>query len=120
MKEYVDNLINSGVYGVVLVLELIFNVEVMVIVLGIFSGKYIFWRYLVEEMSVVFYLVNFIGIWEVECFGMFFGRVFSVMWVGKEENSSGFKYKVGWLFLGKIGRGFSSKDFDFYDDYGFF
>ncbi|EHH14353.1 hypothetical protein EGK_00263, partial [Macaca mulatta] len=118
LKEYADNLTNSGVHGAVLVLEPTFNAEAMATALGIPSGKHILRRHLAEEMSAVFHPANSTGIREAERFGTPPGRASSVTRAGKEENSSGLKYKAGRLPLGKIGRGFSSKDPDFHDDYG--
>ncbi|KAL0603406.1 LOW QUALITY PROTEIN: Kazrin [Plecturocebus cupreus] len=118
LKEYADNLTNSGVHGAVLVLEPTFNAEAMATALGIPSGKHILRRHLAEEMSAVFHPANSTGIREAERFGTPPGRASSATRAGKEENSSGLKYKAGRLPLGKIGRGFSSKDPDFHDDYG--
>lgn len=118
LKEYADNLTNSGVHGAVLVLEPTFNAEAMATALGIPSGKHILRRHLAEEMSTVFHPANSTGIREAERFGTPPGRASSATRAGKEENSGGIKYKAGRLPLGKIGRGFSSKDSDFHDDYG--
>uniref|UniRef100_G1R7P4 Kazrin n=1 Tax=Nomascus leucogenys TaxID=61853 RepID=G1R7P4_NOMLE len=118
LKEYADNLTNSGVHGAVLVLEPTFNAEAMATALGIPSGKHILRRHLAEEMSAIFHPANSTGIREAERFGTPPGRASSVTRAGKEENSSGLKYKAGRLPLGKIGRGFSGKDPDFHDDYG--
>ncbi|XP_019495317.1 PREDICTED: kazrin isoform X6 [Hipposideros armiger] len=117
LKEYADNLINSGVHGAVLVLEPTFNAEAMATALGIPSGKHILRRHLAEEMSAIFHPANSTGIREAERFGTPPGRASSITRVGKDD-SSGVKYKAGRLPLGKIGRGFSSKDPDFHDDYG--
>ncbi|XP_054547586.1 kazrin isoform X2 [Talpa occidentalis] len=118
LKEYADNLTNSGVHGAVLVLEPTFNAEAMATALGIPSGKHILRRHLAEEMSAIFHPANSAGIREAERFGTPPGRASSITRAGKEENSSSIKYKAGRLPLGKIGRGFSSKDPDFHDDYG--
>uniref|UniRef100_A0A8C7B8M3 Kazrin, periplakin interacting protein n=2 Tax=Neovison vison TaxID=452646 RepID=A0A8C7B8M3_NEOVI len=119
LKEYADNLTNSGIHGAVLVLEPTFNAEAMATALGIPSGKHILRRHLAEEMSAVFHPATSSGIREAERFGTPPGRASSITRAGKEENSSGgIKYKAGRLPLGKIGRGFSSKDPDFHDDYG--
>uniref|UniRef100_A0A8C6A8Z1 Kazrin, periplakin interacting protein n=1 Tax=Marmota marmota marmota TaxID=9994 RepID=A0A8C6A8Z1_MARMA len=119
LKEYADNLTNSGVHGAVLVLEPTFNAEAMATALGIPSGKHILRRHLAEEMSAVFHPANSTGIREAERFGTPPGRASSVTRAGKEDSSGGSgKYKTGRLPLGKIGRGFSSKDPDFHDDYG--
>ncbi|XP_041623657.1 kazrin isoform X2 [Vulpes lagopus] len=118
LKEYADNLTNSGIHGAVLVLEPTFNAEAMATALGIPSGKHILRRHLAEEMSAIFHPANSSGIREAERFGTPPGRASSITRAGKEENSSGIKYKAGRLPLGKIGRGFSSKDPDFHDDYG--
>ncbi|XP_049551993.1 kazrin isoform X2 [Orcinus orca] len=118
LKEYADNLTNSGIHGAVLVLEPTFNAEAMATALGIPSGKHILRRHLAEEMSAVFHPANSTGIREAERFGTPPGRASSITRAGKEENSGGIKYKTGRLPLGKIGRGFSSKDPDFHDDYG--
>ncbi|KAB0402252.1 hypothetical protein E2I00_013717, partial [Balaenoptera physalus] len=117
LKEYADNLTNSGVHGAVLVLEPTFNAEAMATALGIPSGKHILRRHLAEEMSAIFHPANSTGIREAERFGTPPGRASSITRAGKEENSGGIKYKAGRLPLGKIGRGFS-KDPDFHDDYG--
>nr|XP_019608675.1 PREDICTED: kazrin [Rhinolophus sinicus] len=117
LKEYADNLTNSGVHGAVLVLEPTFNAEAMATALGIPSGKHILRRHLAEEMSAIFHPANSTGIREAERFGTPPGRASSVTRAGKED-SGGVKYKTGRLPLGKIGRGFSSKDPDFHDDYG--
>ncbi|KAG3282206.1 KAZN-containing [Ictidomys tridecemlineatus] len=93
LKEYADNLTNSGVHGAVLVLEPTFNAEAMATALGIPSGKHILRRHLAEEMSAVFHRDTGVRGWE--------------------EGSP-----PPGLPLGKIGRGFSSKDPDFHDDYG--
>ncbi|XP_038387866.1 kazrin isoform X3 [Canis lupus familiaris] len=118
LKEYADNLTNSGIHGAVLVLEPTFNAEAMATALGIPSGKHILRRHLAEEMSAIFHPANSSGIREAERFGTPPGRASSITRAGKEENSGGIKYKAGRLPLGKIGRGFSSKDPDFHDDYG--
>uniref|UniRef100_A0A452V902 Kazrin n=1 Tax=Ursus maritimus TaxID=29073 RepID=A0A452V902_URSMA len=117
LKEYADNLTNSGIHGAVLVLEPTFNAEAMATALGIPSGKHILRRHLAEEMSAIFHPANSSGIREAERFGTPPGRASSITRAGKEENSGGIKYKAGRLPLGKIGRGFS-KDPDFHDDYG--
>ncbi|XP_064137393.1 kazrin-like [Loxodonta africana] len=118
LKEYADNLMNSGVHGAVLVLEPTFNAEAMATALGIPSGKHILRRHLAEEMSAIFHPANSAGIREAERFRTPPGRASSITRAGKEENCSAIKYKAGRLPLGKIGRGFSSKDPDFHDDYG--
>ncbi|XP_073089343.1 kazrin isoform X2 [Manis javanica] len=118
LKEYADNLTNSGIHGAVLVLEPTFNAEAMATALGIPSGKHILRRHLAEEMSAIFHPASSTGIREAERFGTPPGRASSITRAGKEENSAGTKYKAGRLPLGKIGRGFSSKDPDFHDDYG--
>ncbi|XP_040613408.1 kazrin isoform X1 [Mesocricetus auratus] len=116
LKEYADNLTNSGVHGAVLVLEPTFNAEAMATALGIPSGKHILRRHLAEEMSTVFHPANSTGIRESERFGTPPGRASSITRAGKEEG--GGKHRAGRLPLGKIGRGFSSKEPDFHDDYG--
>uniref|UniRef100_A0A8C2N1Q8 SAM domain-containing protein n=1 Tax=Cricetulus griseus TaxID=10029 RepID=A0A8C2N1Q8_CRIGR len=118
LKEYADNLTNSGVHGAVLVLEPTFNAEAMATALGIPSGKHILRRHLAEEMSTVFHPANSTGIRESERFGTPPGRASSVTRAGKEESSGNSKYRASRLPLGKIGRGFSSKEPDFHDDYG--
>ncbi|XP_069893139.1 kazrin-like [Dipodomys merriami] len=115
LKEYADNLTNSGVHGAVLVLEPTFNAEAMATALGIPSGKHILRRHLAEEMSTIFHPVSSTGLRDAERFGTPPGRASSVTRAGKEENG-GIKYRAGRLPLGKIGRGF--KDPDFHDDYG--
>ncbi|CAO2589856.1 Kazn [Lemmus lemmus] len=118
LKEYADNLTNSGVHGAVLVLEPTFNAEAMATALGIPSGKHILRRHLAEEMSTIFHPTNSTGIRESERFGTPPGRASSITRAGKEEGGSNSKYRAGRLPLGKIGRGFSSKEADFHDDYG--
>ncbi|XP_028920687.1 kazrin isoform X1 [Ornithorhynchus anatinus] len=118
LKEYADNLTNSGVHGAVLVLEPTFNAEAMATALGIPSGKHILRRHLAEEMSTIIHPANPAGIREAERFGTPLGRASSITRQSKEENNSSLKYKAGRLPLGKIGRGFSGKDLDFHDDYG--
>nr|XP_020008724.1 kazrin-like [Castor canadensis] len=122
LKEYADNLTNSGVHGAVLMLEPTFNAEAMATALGIPSGKHILRRHLAEEMSTVFHPANSTGIREAERFGTPPGRASSITRAGKEENGSSgggsIKYRTSRLPLGKIGRGFSSKETDFHDDYG--
>ncbi|KAK7806318.1 hypothetical protein U0070_027320 [Myodes glareolus] len=118
LKEYADNLTNSGVHGAVLVLEPTFNAEAMATALGIPSGKHILRRHLAEEMSTIFHPTNSTGLRESERFGTPPGRASSITRAGKEEGGSNSKYRGGRLPLGKIGRGFSSKEADFHDDYG--
>nr|KAF6382319.1 kazrin, periplakin interacting protein [Pipistrellus kuhlii] len=118
LKEYADNLTNSGVHGAVLVLEPTFNAEAMATALGIPSGKHILRRHLAEEMSAVFPPTTSTGIREAERFGTPPGRAPGTPRAGKEENNGGIRHKAGRLPLGKIGRGFGSKDPDFHDDYG--
>ncbi|XP_059547192.1 kazrin isoform X2 [Myotis daubentonii] len=118
LKEYADNLTNSGVHGAVLVLEPTFTAEAMATALGIPSGKHILRRHLAEEMSAIFPPATSTGIREAERFGTPPGRAPSTPRAGKEENSSGIRHKAGRLPLGKIGRGFGSKEPDFHDDYG--
>ncbi|XP_052571178.1 kazrin isoform X2 [Peromyscus californicus insignis] len=118
LKEYADNLTNSGVHGAVLVLEPTFNAEAMATALGIPSGKHILRRHLAEEMSTIFHPANSTGIRESERFGTPPGRASSITRAGKEDSSSNSKSRSGRLPLGKIGRGFSSKEPDFHDDYG--
>uniref|UniRef100_F7E221 Kazrin, periplakin interacting protein n=1 Tax=Monodelphis domestica TaxID=13616 RepID=F7E221_MONDO len=119
LKEYADNLTNSGVHGAVLVLEPTFTAEAMATALGIPSGRHILRRHLAEEMSTIINPASTAGIREAERFGTPPGRSSSITRQGKDsENNSSVKYKTGRLPLGKIGRGFSSKDLDFHDDYG--
>uniref|UniRef100_A0A7M4G362 Kazrin, periplakin interacting protein n=1 Tax=Crocodylus porosus TaxID=8502 RepID=A0A7M4G362_CROPO len=53
LKEYADNLMNSGVHGAVLVLEPTFNAEAMATALGIPSTKHILRKHLAEEMNAI-------------------------------------------------------------------
>ncbi|XP_043387868.1 kazrin isoform X2 [Chelonia mydas] len=53
LKEYADNLMNSGVHGAVLILEPTFNAEAMATALGIPSSKHILRRHLAEEMNAI-------------------------------------------------------------------
>uniref|UniRef100_A0A8C4VZS0 SAM domain-containing protein n=1 Tax=Gopherus evgoodei TaxID=1825980 RepID=A0A8C4VZS0_9SAUR len=101
LKEYADNLINSGVHGAVLMLEPTFNAEAMATALGIPNSKHILRRHLAEEMNAIGSL----------------RRSSSATRQSKEEGNS-LKCKASRLPLGKIGRGFSGKDTDFHDDYG--
>uniref|UniRef100_A0A8C6MWB7 Kazrin n=1 Tax=Mus spicilegus TaxID=10103 RepID=A0A8C6MWB7_MUSSI len=118
LKEYADNLTNSGVHGAVLVLEPTFNAEAMATALGIPSGKHILRRHLAEEMSTIFHPSNSTGIRESERFGTPPGRASSITRAGREDSGGNSKHRAGRLPLGKIGRGFSSKEPDFHDDYG--
>uniref|UniRef100_A0A8D0HCW3 SAM domain-containing protein n=1 Tax=Sphenodon punctatus TaxID=8508 RepID=A0A8D0HCW3_SPHPU len=52
LKEYADNLMNSGVHGAVLMLEPTFNAEALATALGIPSSKHILRRHLAEEMNL--------------------------------------------------------------------
>ncbi|XP_072334491.1 kazrin-A isoform X2 [Scyliorhinus torazame] len=53
LKEYADNLLNSGIHGAVLVLEPTFNSEAMATALGIPSNKHIIRRHLFEELNLI-------------------------------------------------------------------
>ncbi|XP_062889159.1 kazrin-like isoform X2 [Mobula hypostoma] len=53
LKEYADNLLNSGVHGAVLILEPTFNSETMATALGIPSNKHIIRRHLFEELNLI-------------------------------------------------------------------
>ncbi|XP_043356109.1 kazrin isoform X2 [Dermochelys coriacea] len=53
LKEYADNLTNSGVHGALLILEPTFNAEAMATALGIPSSKHILRRHLAEEMNAI-------------------------------------------------------------------
>ncbi|XP_075762615.1 kazrin isoform X3 [Pelodiscus sinensis] len=124
LKEYADNLTNSGVHGAVLMLEPTFNAEAMATALGIPSGKHILRRHLAEEMNAIVNPDNPTGAPENERYGtsppIKQGSLrcsSSATRQSKEEGTS-LKCKASRLPLGKIGRGFSGKDPDFHDDYG--
>ncbi|XP_055515058.1 kazrin-like isoform X2 [Leucoraja erinacea] len=53
LKEYADNLVNSGVHGAVLVLEPSFNSEAMATALGIPTNRHIVRRHLFEELNLI-------------------------------------------------------------------
>uniref|UniRef100_A0A674KDP3 Kazrin, periplakin interacting protein n=1 Tax=Terrapene triunguis TaxID=2587831 RepID=A0A674KDP3_9SAUR len=124
LKEYADNLMNSGVHGAVLMLEPTFNAEAMATALGIPSGKHILRRHLAEEMNAIVNPDNPTGVLESDRYGTStllkqgsLRRSSSATRQSKEEGNS-LKCKASRLPLGKIGRGFSGKDTDFHDDYG--
>ncbi|XP_073173262.1 kazrin isoform X3 [Lepidochelys kempii] len=124
LKEYADNLMNSGVHGAVLILEPTFNAEAMATALGIPSSKHILRRHLAEEMNAIVNPDNPTGVLESERYGAStlvqqgsLRRTSSATRQSKEEGSS-LKCKASRLPLGKIGRGFSGKDTDCHDDYG--
>ncbi|KAM7139336.1 kazrin isoform 1-T1 [Macrochelys suwanniensis] len=124
LKEYADNLMNSGVHGAVLMLEPTFNAEAMATALGIPSSKHILRRHLAEEMNAIVNPDNPTGVLESERYGTSIfikqgslRRSSSATRQSKEEGNS-LKCKASRLPLGKIGRGFSGKDTDFHDDYG--
>ncbi|CAM5166524.1 unnamed protein product [Eretmochelys imbricata] len=124
LKEYADNLMNSGVHGAVLILEPTFNAEAMATALGIPSSKHILRRHLAEEMNAIVNPDNPTGVLESERYGAStlvqqgsLRHASSATRQSKEEGSS-LKCKASRLPLGKIGRGFSGKDTDCHDDYG--
>ncbi|XP_030393331.1 kazrin isoform X1 [Gopherus evgoodei] len=124
LKEYADNLINSGVHGAVLMLEPTFNAEAMATALGIPNSKHILRRHLAEEMNAIVNPDNPAGVLESDRYGIStllkqgsLRRSSSATRQSKEEGNS-LKCKASRLPLGKIGRGFSGKDTDFHDDYG--
>uniref|UniRef100_A0A671X955 Kazrin, periplakin interacting protein a n=1 Tax=Sparus aurata TaxID=8175 RepID=A0A671X955_SPAAU len=53
LKEFAENLLNSGVHGAVMVLDPSFNTDSMATALGIQSGKHMVRRHLVEEMKAL-------------------------------------------------------------------
>ncbi|KAL3974292.1 ATP-binding cassette, subfamily B (MDR/TAP), member 8 [Sarotherodon galilaeus] len=53
LKEFAENLLNSGVHGAVMVLDPTFNTDTMATVLGIPSSKHMVRRHLVEEMKTL-------------------------------------------------------------------
>ncbi|XP_038232648.1 kazrin isoform X5 [Dermochelys coriacea] len=124
LKEYADNLTNSGVHGALLILEPTFNAEAMATALGIPSSKHILRRHLAEEMNAIVNPDNPTGVLESERYGP--STVIqqgSLRWASSvtkqsKEEGNGLKCKASRLPLGKIGRGFSGKDTDFHDDYG--
>uniref|UniRef100_A0A452ISY4 SAM domain-containing protein n=1 Tax=Gopherus agassizii TaxID=38772 RepID=A0A452ISY4_9SAUR len=124
LKEYADNLMNSGVHGAVLMLEPTFNAEAMATALGIPNSKHILRRHLAEEMNAIVNPDNPTGVLESDRYGIStllkqgsLRRSSSATRQSKEEGNS-LKCKASRLPLGKIGRGFSGKDTDFHDDYG--
>uniref|UniRef100_A0A8C5KI36 Kazrin, periplakin interacting protein n=1 Tax=Jaculus jaculus TaxID=51337 RepID=A0A8C5KI36_JACJA len=112
LKEYADNLTNSGVHGAVMVLEPTFNAEAMATALGIPSGKHILRRHLAEEMSTVFHPASHGGAQKDATFPM------SQKHTCCPSSSVLRSCPCLQLPLGKIGRGFSNKEPDLHDDYG--
>ncbi|XP_074538090.1 kazrin-A isoform X2 [Halichoeres trimaculatus] len=53
LKEFAENLLNSGVHGAVMVLDPTFNTDTMATALGIPSNKHMVRRHLVEEMKTL-------------------------------------------------------------------
>ncbi|KAM9351100.1 kazrin-A isoform 1-T1 [Symphorus nematophorus] len=53
LKEFADNLLNSGVHGAVMVLDPSFNTDTMATALGIPNSKHMVRRHLVEEMNTL-------------------------------------------------------------------
>ncbi|XP_071331894.1 kazrin-A-like [Trachinotus anak] len=53
LKEFAENLLNSGVHGAVMVLDPTFNTDAMATALGIPSSKQMVRRHLVEEMKTL-------------------------------------------------------------------
>uniref|UniRef100_A0A3P9IZS9 Kazrin, periplakin interacting protein n=1 Tax=Oryzias latipes TaxID=8090 RepID=A0A3P9IZS9_ORYLA len=53
LKEFADNLQNSGVHGAVLILDPTFNTDAMATALGIPTSKHMVRRHLVEEMRTL-------------------------------------------------------------------
>ncbi|XP_060914492.1 kazrin-like isoform X4 [Labrus mixtus] len=53
LKEFAENLLNSGVHGAAMVLDPTFNTETMATSLGIPSNKHMVRRHLVEEMKIL-------------------------------------------------------------------
>uniref|UniRef100_A0A673ARC0 Kazrin, periplakin interacting protein n=1 Tax=Sphaeramia orbicularis TaxID=375764 RepID=A0A673ARC0_9TELE len=66
LKEFAENLLNSGVHGAVMVLDPTFNTDTMATTLGIPSNKHMVRRHLIEEMKTL------IGPASIcHCFGFF-------------------------------------------------
>ncbi|TMS16580.1 Kazrin [Larimichthys crocea] len=53
LKEFAENLLNSGVHGAVMVLDPTFNTDTMATALGIPNNKHMVRRHLVEEMKTL-------------------------------------------------------------------
>uniref|UniRef100_A0A3Q3G379 Kazrin, periplakin interacting protein a n=1 Tax=Labrus bergylta TaxID=56723 RepID=A0A3Q3G379_9LABR len=53
LKEFAENLLNSGVHGAAMVLDPTFNTDTMATSLGIPSNKHMVRRHLVEEMKIL-------------------------------------------------------------------
>ncbi|KAM6981802.1 kazrin-A-like [Tautogolabrus adspersus] len=53
LKEFAENLLNSGVHGAAMVLDPTFNTDTMATALGIPSNKHMVRRHLVEEMKIL-------------------------------------------------------------------
>uniref|UniRef100_A0A8C4GIX5 SAM domain-containing protein n=1 Tax=Dicentrarchus labrax TaxID=13489 RepID=A0A8C4GIX5_DICLA len=53
LKEFAENLLNSGVHGAVMVLDPTFNIDAMATALGIPNNKHMVRRHLVEEMKTL-------------------------------------------------------------------
>ncbi|XP_029994437.1 kazrin-A isoform X1 [Sphaeramia orbicularis] len=53
LKEFAENLLNSGVHGAVMVLDPTFNTDTMATTLGIPSNKHMVRRHLIEEMKTL-------------------------------------------------------------------
>ncbi|TKS77414.1 Kazrin [Collichthys lucidus] len=53
LKEFAENLLNSGVHGAVMVLDPTFNTDTMATALGIPNSKHMVRRHLVEEMKTL-------------------------------------------------------------------
>nr|XP_006008553.2 PREDICTED: kazrin isoform X1 [Latimeria chalumnae] len=123
LKEYADNLLNSGVHGAVLTLDPSFNSESMATALGIPSNKHIIRRHLAEEMNAIINPSRPGAIWDDEIFGT--PRIIthgSLGWScssgSKQMESDSLKRRPGRPPLGQAGKVFSGKDLGFHEEYG--
>uniref|UniRef100_A0A3P9J0D0 Kazrin, periplakin interacting protein n=1 Tax=Oryzias latipes TaxID=8090 RepID=A0A3P9J0D0_ORYLA len=70
LKEFADNLQNSGVHGAVLILDPTFNTDAMATALGIPTSKHMVRRHLVEEMRTLIPSARVDAKQEYECLGL--------------------------------------------------
>ncbi|RVE70372.1 hypothetical protein OJAV_G00063820 [Oryzias javanicus] len=70
LKEFADNLQNSGVHGAVLILDPTFNIDAMATALGIPTSKHMVRRHLIEEMRNLIPSARVDAKQEYECLGL--------------------------------------------------
>uniref|UniRef100_A0A3Q3ICE3 SAM domain-containing protein n=1 Tax=Monopterus albus TaxID=43700 RepID=A0A3Q3ICE3_MONAL len=70
LKEFAENLLNSGVHGAVMVLDPTFNTDAMATALGIPSNKHMVRRHLVEEMKTLIGPARMDAKKDYECLGL--------------------------------------------------